>query len=287
MDVIMGLVAALCWGVTDYLVGVNARTFGVKYSVFFSQLIGFLMLSGFVFISSSGFSFIIRLPVDVVLICASAAILTLLGAVSLTRAFEHGRIAIVAPLVTSYGIFTTLLAWMSGEILTSYQILGLGVCAFGVMLVGLGHKSHGFVSNRKEGGAICFALIAAILYGSSFWVQGNYALPAVGAVNMLWMSYLVGALLLMPLVFSVKTKKRIGLSSYGALGGASLFNLGGFTAFSYGALSGSVAVVTVISTLSGGVAAVLGYIFYRDRLTLLQWLGIGLVLAGAVVLHLV
>lgn len=42
----------------------------------------------------------------------------------------------------------------------------------------------------------------------------------------------------------------------------------------------------MISTLSGGIAAILGFLFYRERLSLLQIVGVLLVLAGAVLLHL-
>jgi uncharacterized membrane protein len=62
--------------------------------------------------------------------------------------------------------------------------------------------------------------------------------------------------------------------------------LGGFSAFSFGAISGSVSVVTVISTLSGGIAAVLGYLFFKERLGVIQVVGVVLVLVGAIILHL-
>lgn len=62
-------------------------------------------------------------------------------------------------------------------------------------------------------------------------------------------------------------------------------NLGGFSAFALGAMAGSVAVVTVISTLSGGVAAILGYLFLKERLSPIQVVGVALVLLGAMVLH--
>jgi len=39
--------------------------------------------------------------------------------------------------------------------------------------------------------------------------------------------------------------------------------------------------------MSGGIAAILGYLFYKDRLTLMQIAGVCLVLLGAVVLHFV
>ena len=42
----------------------------------------------------------------------------------------------------------------------------------------------------------------------------------------------------------------------------------------------------MISTLSGGIAAILGFLFYRERLSLLQVVGVILVLVGAVLLHL-
>ncbi|MGB8667058.1 MAG: EamA family transporter, partial [Serratia inhibens] len=72
----------------------------------------------------------------------------------------------------------------------------------------------------------------------------------------------------------------------GLLLAASLLSLGGFTAFAVGAEAGSVAVVTVLSTLSGGIAALLGALLLRERLSGPQWLGVLTVLAGAVVLHL-
>ncbi|WP_410839282.1 EamA family transporter [Paraburkholderia sp. SIMBA_030] len=44
--------------------------------------------------------------------------------------------------------------------------------------------------------------------------------------------------------------------------------------------------VTVISTLSGGIAAILGYVFFKERLAKVQVLGLVLVLVGAFVVHL-
>lgn len=96
----------------------------------------------------------------------------------------------------------------------------------------------------------------------------------------------VGTLFLSLMYRDFRGCNNLTLKDYGALSGASLFNLGGFAAFSFGVLEGSIAVVTVISTLSGGVAALLGYVFYKERLVSGQLLGVGLVLLGAVFLHL-
>lgn len=45
MDVLMGLLAALLWGGTDFLVGLNARAVGVKRAVYFGQALGFSIMS--------------------------------------------------------------------------------------------------------------------------------------------------------------------------------------------------------------------------------------------------
>ncbi|BBH45424.1 DMT family transporter [Pseudomonas sp. KU43P] len=287
MDVTMGLVAAVFWGITDYLVSVNARRFGVSRSVFLGQFLGLVLLSAFVWMSQEGFEFIRIASLAVMLISLAASLLTLTGAIALTKAFKYGKTAIVAPLITLYGVVTALLAWMSGELLSTLQFLGLAGCVLGVILVGAGHKSKSRPVCFGESKAISFALVAAILYGLSFWIQGEYTLPAIGPVNMLWTTYLVGVIFLFPFMLKQHAKNSLGVRSYISLGGAGLFNLGGFTAFSYGAIHGSIAIVTIISTLSGGVAAVLGFIFIKERLSLIQLLGITLVLCGAVMLHIV
>ena len=118
MDVLMGLLAALLWGGTDFLVGLNARAVGVKRAVYFGQALGFLIMTLLLVIFPAYLLKSLNAPLSVWLLGIAAALLTVSGALALSKAFALGKAAIVAPLVTSYGVVTTLLSWASGEHIT-------------------------------------------------------------------------------------------------------------------------------------------------------------------------
>ncbi len=287
MDVMMGLLAAIFWGATDFLVGVNARAVGIKPAVLFGQILGMLIMS-IILLFFADYSKLIEASLTVIALGVLAAVLTVIGALSISKAFALGKTAVVAPLVTSYGAFTTLLAWGSGESITVAQFIGIMICVSGVLLTSSKGEKLSSDSRRHNGLAVMFAILAAFFYGSSFWIQGKYTLPSLGPVGMLWLGYVVGVVFLLPMFLNKKSAVGFKLPSIKALVplcSASLFNLGGFAAFSWGALNGSISIVTVISTLSGGIAAVLGFLVYKEKLSLLQLLGIFSVLVGAVTLH--
>lgn len=282
----MGLLAAVMWGGTDFLVGLNARAVGVKRAVYFGQALGFcimsLLLIAFpVFILKS-----MSASITVWLIGVAAAVLTVSGALALSKAFALGKASIVAPLVTSYGVVTTLLSWAGGEQISLIQLLCIGLCVIGVVLSSL-HSDSKIPHTTQASSSIAFALLAAVFYGTSFWLQGHFVLPVLGPVTMLWLAYLIGLIVLVVIVLRIEDGLKLPpLKNCMTLTGASLMNLGGFSSFAYGAVAGSVSVVTVISTLSGGIAAIMGYVFFKERLAKLQVLGVVLVLLGAFVLHL-
>ncbi|MET0776344.1 MAG: EamA family transporter [Pseudomonas mandelii] len=282
----MGLLAALLWGGTDFLVGLNARAVGVKRAVYFGQALGFsimtLLLIAFpAFILKS-----LTASLDVWLIGIVAAVLTVSGALALSKAFALGKASIVAPLVTSYGVVTTLLSWAGGEQISLIQLLCIALCVIGVVLSSI-HSDSKLPHTTQASSSIAYALLAAVFYGTSFWLQGRFVLPVLGPVTMLWLAYLIGLIVLVVIVLRVKDGLKIPpLKNCMTLTGASLMNLGGFSSFAWGAMAGSVSVVTVISTLSGGIAAILGYVFFKERLAKVQVLGVVLVLVGAFVLHL-
>lgn len=285
MDVLMGLMAALLWGGTDFLVGLNARAVGVKRAVYFGQALGFLIMTLLLIIFPAVLLKSLAAPASVWLLGLIAALFTVSGALALSKAFALGKAAIVAPLVTSYGVVTTLLSWASGEQISLIQLGCIALCIIGVILSSI-HKDNGVPHNHSNH-AIAYALLAAVLYGSSFWLQGRYTLPTLGPVTMLWLGYLVGVCVLVLMVMKIKDGLKIPpLKNCATLTGASLMNLGGFSAFSWGAMAGSVSVVTVISTLSGGIAAILGFVFFKERLSKVQFAGVILVLIAATALHL-
>ncbi len=285
MDVTMGLLAALLWGGTDFLVGLNARAVGVKRAVYFGQALGFLIMTLLLVIFPALLLKALNASLSTWLLGIAAALFTVSGALALSKAFALGKAAIVAPLVTSYGVVTTLLSWASGEHISLIQLSCIVLCVIGVILSSI-HKDNG-VPHSTSNRSIAYAMLAAMLYGTSFWLQGRYTLPTLGAITMLWLGYLVGLCVLVVMVLKIKDGLKIPpLKNCAALTGASVMNLGGFSAFSWGAMAGSVSVVTVISTLSGGIAAILGVVFFKERLSAVQVLGVVLVLVGAVVLHL-
>ena len=287
MDVMMGLLAAIMWGATDFFIGVNARSVGVKRAVFFGQIIGLALMLIIMSLSSSQWERLTSASLASIFIGVLASIFTLIGALSLSKAFSLGQTAIVAPVVTSYGMFTALLAWLSGDTISILQFAGIFLCFSGVALAGLSSPSGSVSFGVKNARAVGFAFIAALLYGSSFWMQGKFSLPDLGPINMLALTYIIGTLFLIPELFRVtRDFTAMPLKTFGGLFAASLLNLGGFSAFSWGAVSGSLSVVTVISTFSGAVAAMFGYFFNKEKLMPIQVVGVCLVLFGALMLHL-
>ncbi|KEZ75256.1 EamA family transporter [Pseudomonas syringae] len=285
MDVLMGLLAALMWGGTDFLVGLNARAVGVKRAVFFGQMVGFTITTALLLFFPSVIINAISVSVDVWLFGFLASSFTVLGALAISKAFALGKASIVAPVVTSYGVVTTLLSWASGEYLTVFQLVFIVVCVFGVILSSVQPKSDAQPGNHTRK-SILFAILAAMLYGTSFWLQGRFTLQYLGPIAMLWLSYAVGITILLFMMINVKNGLRIPRPrSCFLLIATSLLNLGGFSAFSWGTALGSVSIVTVISTLSGGVAAILGFLFFKERLGMIQISGVLLVILGAVMLH--
>lgn len=84
MDVTMGLLAALLWGGTDFLVGLNARAVGVKRAVYFGQALGFLIMT-LLLVIFPGFLFkSLDAPLSVWLLGIAAALLTVSGALALS-----------------------------------------------------------------------------------------------------------------------------------------------------------------------------------------------------------
>lgn len=282
----MGLLAALLWGGTDFLVGLNARAVGVKRAVYFGQALGFSIMSLLLVAFPAFILKSISASLTVWLFGIVAAVLTVSGALALSKAFALGKASIVAPLVTSYGVVTTLLSWAGGEQISLIQLLCIALCVIGVILSSI-HSDSKIPHTTQASSSIAYALLAALFYGTSFWLQGHFVLPVLGPVTMLWLAYLVGLIVLVVIVLRIKDGLKIPpLKNCMTLTGASLMNLGGFSSFAWGAVAGSVSVVTVISTLSGGIAAILGYVFFKERLAKLQVLGVVLVLVGAFVLHL-
>ena len=282
----MGLLAALLWGGTDFLVGLNARAVGVKRAVYFGQALGFSIMSLLLVAFPAFILKSISASLTVWLFGIVAAVLTVSGALALSKAFALGKASIVAPLVTSYGVVTTLLSWAGGEQISLIQLLCIALCVIGVILSSI-HSDSKIPHTTQASSSIAYALLAALFYGTSFWLQGHFVLPVLGPVTMLWLAYLVGLIVLVVIVLRIEDGLKIPpLKNCMTLTGASLMNLGGFSSFAWGAVAGSVSVVTVISTLSGGIAAILGYVFFKERLAQLQVLGVVLVLVGAFVLHL-
>lgn len=87
MDVVMGLLAAVLWGATDFLVGVNARAVGIRRAVFFGQVLGLLLMGVIVSISANQLEKVLVAPASALLIGGVAALCTVLGALSLSKAF--------------------------------------------------------------------------------------------------------------------------------------------------------------------------------------------------------
>jgi drug/metabolite transporter (DMT)-like permease len=293
--ILLGLTAAICWGVADFCARFASRRIGAFRSLFFMQLIGFAIMTAYL-LRRGGIS-----PTTggwrPWALAAFAGVLSTLGSLALYYAFQIGVMSIVAPISSSYPAITVALAFLSGERLQSHRAAGLAVTISGVMLAATSFSSNpGAAPPNSEAPAaiqphgskgVIWAILAAIIFGVMFWFIGFYVVSATGSAFSVWAIRVSTMGTLAVIAAPGHQSLRVPRGSvWWFLVAIGLTDTTAYFANNAGMATGQVSVVSVLASLYGAVTVLLAWIFLRERLERSQWLGVALIFAGIVLVSL-
>jgi drug/metabolite transporter (DMT)-like permease len=288
MGILLGLLTALAWGSADFIARFATQRVGTLRTMLYMQSIGFLLLTIFLpwlggwghLADGSGWR-----PWAWGLLAGGVnAIATL----TFYRAFEIGKMAVVAPVSASYPALTLLISWLSGEHLTLVRVTGIVLTLAGVVIVaGAEHVATGNdgATEQKSSRGIGWAIAAAVLFAVLFWLLGTRIIPRVGATQTVWMIRLTSSVVGLAVILLAKQPIRLprGNVRWMALG-MGAFDTAAFVFSNRGMQMEQIAVISVLGSLYGAVTVALAAIFLRERISRLQLAGIVTIFLGIILI---
>jgi len=292
LGLILGLTAALCWGLSDFVARFVSRRIGAYRALLFMQLIGFAALTAFL-VASGGFSRAAISNWHPWALAFLAGSLNTIGSLALYFAFEVGVLTVVAPISSSYPAITVVLALLSGEHIRALNAAGLFLTLVGLLLAATSFSPPPGVEVPQTNSpswlskGVGWAIVSLISFGIMFWFLGFHVLPVLGAGLSVWVIRLATSSML--LLAAAPSRQSIRLPSgsvWWLLVIMGLMDTTAYTANNAGLQSGPVSIITVVASLYGAVTVFLSSIFLRERLKATQWLGVALIFAGIVLVNL-
>ncbi len=288
MGILLGLLTALTWGGADFIARFATHRVGALRSMLYMQFTGFLLLSC-VLPALGGWGHLADgsgwhpWAWGVLAGCINAT-----SCLALYRAFEIGKMAVVAPLSASYPALTLALSWMTGDRLSLMRITGILCTLVGVVVVAGGEKTpdeNDVAAVERSGKGTGWAIIAAVGFAVLFWLLGIRIIPRVGAVQTVWMIRLTSMLLAAAVILVAKQPLRLprGEVRWMVLG-MGAFDTGAFVLSNLGMKMEQVAVISVLGSLYGAVTVGLAAIFVREHVSRWQWMGIVTIFVGIVLI---
>jgi drug/metabolite transporter (DMT)-like permease len=284
MGVLLGVLTALSWGGSDFLARFATHRIGTLRTMLYMQCTGFLLLSmalpwlgGWGHLADG--SGLRPWAWGVV-----AGLLNCGATLALYRSFEIGKLAVVAPISSSYPALTVLLSVASGEHLRPARMVGIVCAILGVVLVAGGEKppeggdASGAARSRKGIGA---AICAAIGFGVLFWLLGVRMVPITGAAQTVWLIRLTCSVVMAGVVLALRQPIRPPTDRVaGWLLAMGLTDTGGFILNNVGMKLEQVSVVSTLASLYGAITVGLAAVVLREHVSRWQWLGIVFIFAG-------
>jgi drug/metabolite transporter (DMT)-like permease len=267
---LLALGASASWGVGDFLGGVKSRTLHPLAIMVVSQSVGLSVLAVWVAARATA-------PPGASV--AWAPLSALFGTVALAafyRGMSVGAVTIVAPIAGAGAVIPVVVGLATGDHPSAAQGAGFGAAVVGVVLSSW-DRAPG--RSRWASGA-GFGVVAMLGFGFYFVFlhlasSDDYLWPAflfrVSSVSLVLVALLVSRPSLGPVAGAWLTLGVIGV-----------LDTGGNTLYAASSLHGSVSVTAVLASLYPVVTVLLARYHLRERVHRVQELGIGLTIAGIV-----
>jgi drug/metabolite transporter (DMT)-like permease len=286
IGLVLGLGAALAWGLTDVCATFGGRRLGSLRVLVASQVVGFALLGvlavarGELVPSDPGST----LAAVLVGLAGTGAYL------SFFTALRIGPLAVVSPIAAAYGGLTVVLAvLLAGERLTGIQALGAVIATGGVVLAGLVFDG-GIRHARIVGRGVGFAVVALVLFAVMTMASAGPVRTA-GWLPVIFVARLTSAsvgLVLMGVAFArpaslgplLEAPQAPNRSAWVLAGAAGLLDALGLVSFSNGLAQSETWLVGLASSFGPAVAVLGGVILLRERLRPTQWLGLAGIAIG-------
>jgi drug/metabolite transporter (DMT)-like permease len=274
--IVAGLAAAACWTVTTLAASRSSRLLGPLRALAWVMLVGFVVVLPFAIASMS--------PTGSArwwLLAAGTG--NVVGLLLEYQAVRIGKVGVVAPIASTEGAVTALIAFAAGEPTTAATGLSLAVIAAGVVLAAL--EDSGDVGHPvRTGPSVALALGAALAFGLGLYAAGHVS----GSVSLAWLvlpARLVGVTVLAaPLALA----RRIRITRQAApfVTAAGLAEVAGYCAFAIGARR-SIGVTSVLGSQFAAFSAIAAHFVFGERLRRIQVVGVAAIVAGVSALAIV
>ena len=275
ISVLGGLGAALLWAAATIASSRTTRVIGAWSSVAWVMLVGLaIALPGAVLV---GVPSTLDAPtlgwLVLVGLCHCGGLLLIYAALRV------GKVGIVAPIASTEGALTAVIAVVLGEPIVVGAALTLAVIAVGIALAAV-HRDEIAADGSGAGDARRAALLA--IAAAAVFAVGLYAAGHVSArLPAIWVVLpprLVGALALaLPLVLTGRLRLTRGVAPLLVVAG--LGEILGSISYALGARYG-IAITAVLSSQFAAFAAIAAYLLFRERLLRAQIAGVAMIAVG-------
>lgn len=273
MTIVLGLLAAVLWGLPDVPLAVAVRRVGELPVLVWSLAIGTLAVlpivaaTGAPHLTTRGFGLAI-----------AAAAVTVPAYLTAFTAFQTCPVSVVTPILSCEGAAAAVIAVIFGERLGLALAVFLALAVIGVVLVGISGGEH---QNAHARGVV-FVCLAALIWG----VVLSLGAPVARELGVWWGFLLVR---IFALLFALAL--ALGSRRGPALGPAlrrepwriaawGLGDAGAYLCFYLAAHRGPVAVASVLAAQFALFGALSGVLLLDERLRAHQWLGIAIVVVA-------
>ena len=296
LGLLTGLGAALSWGTLDLLIALATRRVGSLRVTTWMQLIGAVLVAVVVLVSGTA------IPTDP-FVLIGGALVGLAGAgayLSYFTGLRIGPIAVVSGVVAAYGGLTVVLAVLiRGETLDPLQAAGAIAATVGVVLTGVSFDRG--VRGRFASPGVAFAIVALILF-ASMSIGSDIVIDHAPWLSVLFVSRTSNAILSVVVLVVASTvlrrqaaplmatdpdaDHRATLRVVGIVAIAAALDVLGLMSFSYGLEHAETWLVGLASSFGPAVTIVAAVTLLGERLRAIQWIGLGAILVGMILIAL-
>ena len=276
-SVLYGLAFATGIGVADVISAGLTRSIGVLRTVFLLQFIGVIAMTALGL--STG-----QLP-DLEprywLIMAGLTLLVAGFYLGFFKALQVGPIALVGPIVAAHSVVVALLAVVFlGESISQWQVGAMALTVVGVAVASVDFRA---LRQGKTIIGLGVALAIAVCVAAGFWQFALAALSKqIGWFAPVYLTRLMMVAILLPVLLIRRDAPWRGLDRRLALAAivVGVLESAALLAFTRGSQVGIVAIVAAASTAYPVVPIIGGILWFGERLSIIQFGGLALVVLG-------